>query len=274
MYVHMKRPIVIAEIGENFIGDLDIARRLIEQAAAAGADFAKFQSYRPETFDKSDPEYDWFCKVSLSDDDHRMLAAHAQKHGIAFMSSPFSLERARFLCEGMGCKEIKIASGMMMNFPLLDYVNEHAQTVFLSTGMATIEEIREALAHLSKVPKVYILHCVTQYPCADADANLSAINTLQRTFPEHEIGYSDHTEGVLAPVIAHAMGARVIEKHFTFDKNATEGTDHILSALPEELGQMITDMRRVEQMYGSGEKAPRKSEQAIIDFVRNRFLEV
>ena len=183
-----------------------------------------------------------------------------------------SLERAKFLCENLGLKEIKIASGMMLNLSVLDYVNEHADTVFLSTGMATIPEIKEALSHLNNVKECLILHCVTQYPCKDEDANLSAIGALQKEFPNYPIGYSDHTVGSLASIIAVALGAKVIEKHFTFDKKAKEGTDHILSVTPGELRKLVQDVWRLELLLGEGAKKPRICEEEIKEFVQNRFL--
>jgi len=267
----MEKVIVIAEIGENHIGDMEIAKMLIEKAAEAGADYVKFQSYKPEDFKKEDPEYEWFKKVSLSDEAHFMLKECAKKSGIKFLSSPFSLERAKFLCENLGLKEAKIASGMTLNFNVLDYLNDHVDTVFLSTGMATIEEIGNVLSHLNKVKKTYIMHCVTQYPCKDEDANLLAIKTLQDKFPNYEVGYSDHTIGCLAPVAAVALGAKVIEKHYTFDRNAAEGTDHVLSVDPEGLKDMIKDVRRIENLLGVYGKKPTEGEGEIIDFVRNRF---
>ena len=268
----MSKVKVIAEIGENFIGDIAIAKKLIRAAADAGADYVKFQSYRPETFKPTDPEYEWFKKVSLSDDDHFLLRDYSKECGVKFFSAPFSMERAKFLCEVLKLKEIKIASGMMMNFDLLDYVNRYAECVFISTGMATLEEIKEAISHLKRVSKVYILHCVTQYPCEDQDANLLAIKQLQNEFPGYEIGYSDHTLGTLAPLAAAALGASVIEKHFTFDKQAKEGTDHILSVEPDELKQMVRDIRRIEKLLGNEQKIPTKGEQEITQFVRTRFV--
>jgi sialic acid synthase SpsE len=232
----------------------------------------KFQSYKPENFRKNDPEYEWFKKVSLSDESHFMLKDYAERNGIKFLSSPFSVERAIFLCEKLGLREIKIASGVMLNFPLLDYVNEHAEAVFLSTGMATIDEIKKSLSRINKVKKCYLLHCVTQYPCKYEDANLSAINTLEKAFPEYEIGYSDHTIGNLALVAAVALGARVIEKHYTFDKHFKEGTDHIISTAPDELRQLVEDISTVEKLMGDGKKVPHVCEEEIKEFVRNRFV--
>lgn len=266
------RTIIIAEIGENHIGDIEIAKRLIKEASHAGADYVKFQSYTKETFKRDDPEYEWFERVSLSDETHFLFKEHAQNCGIKFLSSPFSLERAKFLCEKLGLREIKIASGMMLNFPVLDYVNDHTETVFLSTGMATIAEIKEVLSHLNKVKICYILHCVTQYPCRDEEANLLAIKTLQKKFPNYNIGYSDHTKGYLACLVAVALGVKVIEKHLTLDKKQKEGTDHILSVEPDELKEIIQNIRKIEQLLGSDKKEPTLSEQKIKDFIRKRFI--
>ena len=264
--------IIIAEIGENHLGNMEIAKMLIEKSAEAGVDYVKFQSYRPETFNSDDPEYDWFKKVSLSNEDHFMLKEYAEKFSVKFLTSPFNIERAMFLCEELKLKEIKIASGMMMNVPVLDYVNDRADTVFLSTGMATIPEIKEAISHLNNVNKLYILHCVTQYPCKDEDANLLAIRKLHKKFPEYNVGYSDHTIGYTAPIAAAALGANVIEKHFTFDKNAKEGTDHILSVDSDELKDMVSQIRKIENLLGIPEKTPTEEEKKIIEFVRNRFI--
>jgi len=268
----MSKLIIIAEIGENHLGDIGLAKKLIKQAARSGADYVKFQSYKPETFRPQDPEYEWFKKVSLSDGAHFMLKEYSEMCGIKFLSSPFSLERARFLCERLGLRQIKIASGVMLNFPLLDYLNKHAETVFLSTGMATLKEIKIALSHLKKIKKCYLMHCVTQYPCKDEETNLSAINVLRKEFPGYEIGYSDHTIGYLASVAAVVLGAKVIEKHFTFDKNAKEGTDHIISVTPSELGNLVKDAKKIGQLLGKAVKAPTVGEKKIKKFIRNRFL--
>lgn len=268
----MGKTIIIAEIGENHIGDMGIAKTLIERAAKAGSDYVKFQSYRPENFRPEDPEYEWIRKVFLSDENHFMLKEYAENLGIKFLSSPFSLERAKFLCEELCLKEIKVASGMMLNFTVLDYINEHAETVFLATGMATIEEIKIAISHLNRLKKCYILHCVTQYPCKYAEANLLAIKELQKEFPAFEIGYSDHTIGYLAPIAAVALGAKVIEKHFTFDRNAKEGTDHIHSIEADELKEMIKAIGQIELLLGTEKKEPTANEKRIKRLVRNRFI--
>ena len=143
--------IIIAEIGENHVGNIERAKRMIAEAAKVGADIVKFQSYLSSEVADDDPEKEWFAKVQLSDEAHYELKECAEQHGVEFLSSPFSLNRAKLLCEGLGLRKIKTASSEMLNFSLLDYVNEHAEAVFLSTGMATLDEIRLALTHLNRV---------------------------------------------------------------------------------------------------------------------------
>lgn len=261
---------VIAEIGENHLGQMDLARRMIEEAARAGADIVKFQSYRGTDVRHDDPEREWFTRVELSDAAHRELKAHAEGQGVEFLSSPFSLERARFLCEGLGLAKIKVASSEMLNVGLLDYLNERADVVFLSTGLATLDEVRIAVSHLPRVKTVAVLHCVTQYPAEDHEANLRAIPTLARAFPDRTIGYSDHTLGIEAAVAAVTLGATVIEKHFTLAKTLP-GTDHVISTTPDELAEMVRRIRRVEVLLGGGEKVPGPRETAIRDAVRRRW---
>ena len=269
-YFDENKVLVTAEICENHLGDMEMARRMIHEASDAGADIAKFQSYRGTDVAEDDPERDWFSEVELSDAMHHELKALAEAEGIEFMSSPFTVERAHFLCQDLGLTKIKIASSEMLNFPLLDYVNGHANTVFLSTGLATLDEVKEAVGHLGKVENLYILHCTTQYPCTDQDANLCAITTLREAFPQHKVGFSDHTIGLVAPLAAVALGATVIEKHFTLAK-ALPGTDHVLSVTPEELRQLASSIRRLEAQLGRAEKAPVAGERPIIQFVRTRF---
>ena len=261
---------IIAEIGENHVGDWDRARQMVVAAAHSGADIVKFQSYRGCDVAGEDPEKEWFHRVELPNELHFELKELAQQNGVEFLSTPFTVERARFLCEELGLAAIKIASSELTHAPLLDYVNRHAQRVYLSTGMATLDEIRQARERLSQVPDRVILHCVTQYPLRDEDANLQAIQLLKEEFPEDRIGYSDHTVGILAPVLAVALGATVLEKHFTLDKSLP-GTDHVLSATPEEFSQMVRWIRQAEQLLGEEKKEPVAAEWAIRDLVRGRF---
>lgn len=266
----MKKVIVIAEIGENHVGDMNLARRMITEAARAGANMVKFQSYLASEVSDNDPEKEWFARVQLSDEAHYELKKYADKQGIEFLSSPFSLGRARLLCEGLGLKKIKIASSEMLNFPLLDYIDRHAEVVLLSTGMATLKEIKQALTHLNTVKTCYIMHCVTQYPASSLDINLRALQALKKTFPGYPIGYSDHTTGLLAPIISVALGAEVVEKHFTLDKTLP-GTDHVLSATPREMKKLVKQIRETELILGKPFKRPTLKEQEIKDFVRGRF---
>lgn len=264
------RTTIIAEIGENHAGEMALARQMVIEAARAGADMVKVQSFLASEVDEKDPEKEWFAKVQLSDEMHWELKGLAEREGVQFLSAPFSLSRARFLCEKLGLRKVKIASSEMLNLPLLDYVAQHAQTVFLSTGLAMLDEIAQALEHLEAVPNVAILHCVTAYPAEDAEVNLQAIEVLRRTFPGRAVGYSDHTVGIIAPLVAVSLGARVIEKHFTLDKTLP-GTDHILSADPPELRQMVQMIRRVEELLGRPVKRPTPRELEVIELVRRRF---
>jgi len=216
---------IIAEVGENHLGDLDRAREMVVEAARAGADVVKFQSYRGVDVAADDPEREWFTQVELSDAAHRELAGLAEREGTRFLSAPFTVERCRFLVDDLGLREIKIASSEMLNFKLLDFLNGRVETVYLSTGLADIDEVRAAVARL-----------------ADEDANLRALQTLAAALPERRIGYSDHTIGMLAPLLAVALGAVVIEKHFTLDRSLP-GTDHVLSLTPPELAELVRRVR-------------------------------
>lgn len=264
--------VVIAEIGENHVGDWDRAREMIGAAADAGADVVKFQSYRGDQVAADDPEKEWFTRVQLPDEVHEDLRATAQDHGVEFLSSPFSLERTRFLVEDLGMDAIKVASSEMTNEPMLEYLNDNVETVYLSTGMATLEEVRASVDRLSRVDDLTIMQCTSEYPCPPSDANLSVVETFRREFSAHRIGFSDHTLGTLAPAMAVGLGARVVEKHFTLDKSL-EGTDHILSVTPPELREMIGRIERVETLLGTGQKRPTEAESEIVSDVRNRFHE-
>jgi N,N'-diacetyllegionaminate synthase len=265
-----KRVRVIAEIGENHIGDWDMARRMIVAAAEAGADIVKLQSYLGTEVSPNDPEREWFTKVHVPDELHFELKTLVEQHGVEFLTTPFSLERARFVVEKLGLRKIKVASSEMLNAALLEYLNGRVDVVYLSTGMATLDEVRRAVAHLRDVRELYILHCTSEYPCPDAHANVAAVTTLKTAFPSHRIGLSDHTIGITAPAIAVALGAEIIEKHFTLDKSLP-GTDHVLSVTPNELKEMIELIRTVELLLGDGAKEPSEAERGIREFVRSRF---
>ena len=261
---------VIAEIGENHAGDMALARRMVIEAAEAGADVVKFQSYRASDIATSDPEREWFDRVALSDRAHRELAELAARNDVAFMSAPFTLERARFLVEDLGLRKIKVASSEMLNLGMLDYLADHVDTVYLSTGLADLDEVGVAVSRLEAVEQVVIMHCVAQYPLMDADANLRAIRTLAKTFPHREVGYSDHTIGLLAPLLAVALGATTVEKHFTLNRSLP-GTDHVLSVTTPELADLVSGIRQAEVLLGNSEKRPVAAELEIRELVRSRF---
>ena len=202
------------EIGENHVGDWNRAKDMIAAAAAAGADAVKFQSYLGTDVSDDDPEKEWFTQVQLPDALHFELKQLAERHGVEFLSSCFSVERARFLVEKLGLRRMKVASSELLNYPLLGYLNGRVETVYLSTGMATLDEVGDAVARLEAVQHVCVMQCTSLYPCPPEQANLTVIPTLTATFPTCTIGYSDHTVGILAPVVAVGLGAAVVEKHF------------------------------------------------------------
>tara|TARA_Y100000294_G_C8545349_1_gene332882 strand:- start:339 stop:881 length:543 start_codon:yes stop_codon:yes gene_type:complete len=175
----MEKIRLIAEIGENFQGNVNLAKVMISEAKKCGADFAKFQSYNENCLKKNDPEYHWFKKVSLSDRSHKSLQKHSVNKKIHFLSSPFSLERAIFLCEELKMKKIKVASSKMTDINLLKYINKKCDEVFFSTGLSNLKEIKNSLKYLSNT-KVCIMHCVSEYPLSAKNANLLAIKTLKK----------------------------------------------------------------------------------------------
>lgn len=265
-----QKTVIIAEIGENHIGNWDRAKKMVRSAADAGVDIVKFQSYLGSEVDDADEEKEWFTQVALPDEMHFELKVLAESLGVEFLSTPFSPKRARFLVEQLGLKKIKIASSEMLNFGILDFLNGKIDTIFLSTGLASLDEVKIAVSHLDQIPEIFILHCTTQYPCLPDQANLSVIPTLIATFPHHGVGFSDHTIGNVAAVTAVGLGAKVVEKHFTLDKSL-EGTDHVLSNTPQELKALVEQIRQVEKLMGSPIKEPIPAELEIRDMVRARF---
>jgi sialic acid synthase SpsE len=267
--MHNPNITLIAEIGENYLGKISLAKKLIENAKKSGADYAKFQSYNENCLKKTDPEYNWFKKVSLKDNEHFQLKNYCKKKRINFLSSPFSLERAEFLCEKLKLDEIKVASSKMTNRRLLKYLNKKTKKVFLSTGMSNIREINQSLRYLDNT-EVVIMHCVSEYPLKPVNSNLLAIQKLKKEFPKFTIGYSDHSIGNLAVEVAVSLGATVIEKHFTMNKNY-KGTDHILSADFKDLKKLRKNINIISLMLGKEIKKPSKKEIKIRNFMRGRF---
>ncbi|MCR2107909.1 N-acetylneuraminate synthase [Campylobacter upsaliensis] len=270
----MKKVLIIAEAGVNHNGDINLAKKLIEQAAKAGADVVKFQTfkanscvsvsakkakYQLETTAKEESQLEMIQKLELSCESHFELMKHCKKHGITFLSTPFDLESVEFL-RGLDLPYFKIPSGEITNLPYLKAVAKCKKKVLLSTGMANLGEIEAALTILRKngTRNITLLHCNTEYPTPFEDVNLNALKTLKEAF-KLEVGYSDHTEGIVASLGAVALGAVVIEKHFTLDKTM-EGPDHRASLEFEELRALCKGIRELEKALGSGIKKASKSE--------------
>ena len=265
---------VIAEAGVNHNGELDLAFKLVDAAIEAGADAVKFQTfiaddlltteaakadYQKTTTGEQESQLEMIKRLELSYGDFRKLKIYCDDQAITFLSTPFDLKSVDFL-QGLGVVAFKIASGDLTNDPLLRHVAAQKRPVILSTGMSDMDEVRDALAviHAAGNTDVILLQCVTNYPAAAEDTNLRAMLSMQSAF-DVNVGYSDHTLGIEVPLAAVALGACVIEKHFTLDKNLA-GPDHRASLEPQELKAMVEGIRKVEAALGSGQKAPAPSE--------------
>ena len=256
------RPYILAEIGINHNGDIELAEELIRAAKKSGADGVKFQTFRAADLahPEKQPEYfKLFSSVELDRDAHVRLRNLAENLDIAFISTPFGIPEADMLME-IGVPAIKIASGDITNHALLNHVGGFGVPVILSTGMSDLDEVRKAREVLldAGCDKFALLHCVSRYPTKPREVNFRAIETMAREFPE-VIGFSDHTEGVWAAPAAVAMGASFIEKHFTLDKSLT-GPDHVLSTEPDEMKVLIDSCMKVFAGIGDGVKRPTEDE--------------
>ncbi|NLI92235.1 MAG: N-acetylneuraminate synthase [Peptococcaceae bacterium] len=277
---------VIAEAGVNHNGNIDNAKRLIEVAKAAGANAVKFQTFIPKNLvtkqaikadyqlkntNNDESQFYMLQKLTLSFEEFRELKYYSDHTGIEFLSSPFDFETIDFL-DSIGMKRFKIPSGEITNLPYLIKIAKKGKPVILSTGMSSIEETEFAVQVLEKngAPDITILHCNTQYPTPYTDANILAITTLKNAL-HCKVGYSDHTLGIEVPIAAVALGAEVIEKHFTLDKSLN-GPDHLASLEPNELKAMIDSIRNVEKALGSGVKEPSLSEFDNIKIVRKSIV--
>lgn len=279
----MNNTLIIAEAGVNHNGSIELAKKLVDKAYEAGVDCIKFQTFRAENLVNKDArkaEYQekntgkedsllvMLKKLELSFGDFEELQQYCKQKGIMFLSTPFDLESAEFL-NNLGMEIFKIPSGEITNLPLLRKINSFKKDIILSTGMANLDEIHSAL-NVLKDCKVSLLHCTTEYPCPYDSVNMNAMLTLKENFGL-EVGYSDHTQGIEIPVMAVAMGAKIIEKHFTLDKNM-EGPDHKASLEPDELKKMVSAIRNVEKAFGSGVKEPQDAEKKNIDIARKSIV--
>jgi N,N'-diacetyllegionaminate synthase len=261
------RVYVVAEIGINHGGSVTQAIKLIDAAADAGADAVKFQTFRTErlmvaTRDRfaqqeegSETAYQLFRRLELSWEDYEKLKKHADERNVSFLSTPFDEESADLL-ERIGVPAFKIASSDVTHLPLLKHVAVKNKPILLSTGMSFLSEVAEAVWALKSAgaTEILLLHCVSSYPAPAEALNLRTIQTMRDYF-DLPVGYSDHTEGILLPIVAVSLGAVLIEKHFTIDKNA-RGPDHKLSMDPEELKALVCSVRSAESSLGDGRKCP------------------
>ena len=270
------KTIVIAEIGENHYGRWDVCRGMVEEVAACGADYAKFQTYTAEQFGEDHVWYEEFRKVVMPEEVHFEMQALCRERGVGFLCSTFTRRSTVFLVDRMGCGELKLASSRVTDLELLDYVHNRAdqvRRVYLSTGMSTLEEVRVAVGRLGRVEELYLLHCTSQYPTEDENVNLRAMVTLKEAFPDYPVGYSDHSRGIEACLAAVTMGAEVLEKHFTYHVRMP-GDDHEGALTPETLGELVRGVERVERMLGTAEKKPVAAEEKAMAALRVEMHEV
>lgn len=253
-----ERVLVIAEIGNNHEGDVAVARELVERAADAGADAVKFQTFRTDAFISPADEvrYARMQLFELTPQTFDELADLAHERGILFASTALDIESVDVLA-GIA-DAIKVASGDIDFFPLLERIAASGRPTILSTGQSDLGDVGRAVDVLGE--EIGILHCVTSYPAPATEVNLRAIGVLAGRFPVAAIGYSDHTDGLEAAPLAVACGARIIEKHFTLDKHHSDFRDHRLSATPEELGELVRRIRAAEELLGESRKVVQPSE--------------
>jgi len=268
--------LIIAEAGVNHNGDIEIAKRLIDVAADSGADLVKFQTfsaerlatqsapkadYQNQTTDQTESQFAMLKKLELRSELHKVLIDHCQQRNIGFFSTGFDIQNLDYLAS-LGAELFKVPSGEVTNLPYLRHVGGFGKPVILSTGMATLGEIEAALEVLEAAgtprTQITVLHCNTEYPTPMQDVNLRAMCGIRDGFGV-AVGYSDHTAGIEVPIAAVALGATVIEKHLTLDRNLP-GPDHKASLEPDEFAAMVRAIRNIEQAMGDGIKRPSSSE--------------
>ncbi len=279
---------IIAEAGVNHNGSIKLAKDLIDVAVESGADAVKFQTFKAEnlvsktaekadyqkkTTDALESQFDMIKKLELDVSTHKELLAYCQEKGIMFLSTPFDHDSIDLLSD-LGLQIFKIPSGEITNLPYLKHIGSLGKRVILSTGMSDLKEVEDALSILidagTSKTNITVLHANTMYPTPMEDVNLNAMLTIQKEF-DISVGYSDHTLGIEVDIAAVAMGATVIEKHFTLDK-VMDGPDHKASLEPEELMIMVKGIRNIEKALGSSKKKPSPSESININIVRKSIV--
>ena len=285
----MNKVLIIAEAGVNHNGSIELAKRLVDEAVNAGVDYIKFQTFKSEKLvskaakqaeyqqknigHEGESQYTMLKRLELSPADHEVLIDYCNSKGIMFFSTAFDMDSIDYL-HSLNLGLWKIPSGEITNFPYLRKIATFGEPIILSTGMSELNEIEEAIQVLIKygVTKedITVLHCTTEYPTPFTDVNLKAMLQIGDKFGV-KIGYSDHTKGIEVPIAAVALGATVIEKHFTLDKTM-EGPDHKASLEPDELKAMVTSIRNIENALGSGHKHVSDSERKNIEIVRKSIV--
>jgi len=281
--------LIIAEAGVNHNGSMEIAKQLIDAAVDAGVDIIKFQTFNAEKLvsksakqaeyqkknigDGNDSQYEMLKKLELSKENHEELIAYCKKKGIRFWSTAFDFESMDYI-HSLNLGLWKIPSGEITNYPYLRKIATYREDIIMSTGMCEEQDIQNAIDVLvkfgTKKEQIILLHCNTQYPTPFQDVNLKAMNTIKETFGI-QVGYSDHTQGIEVPIAAVALGATVIEKHFTMDRNLP-GPDHKASLEPNELKAMVNAIRNIEQALGDGIKKVSESEKGNISVARKSIV--
>ncbi len=277
---------IIAEAGVNHNGNMTLAKQMVEKAKQAGADYVKFQTFVPEklvsrfaqkaeyqkeTTGAVESQLQMLQKLALTQEDFIELQVYCKTVGIGFLSTPFDLDSIAFL-EKLDMDFWKLPSGEITNLPYLEAIGRTGRDIVMSTGMCNMQEIQDAISILEKsgAGKIIVLHCNTEYPTPYTDVNLLAMQQMRQTL-QKPVGYSDHTIGIEVPIAAVALGATVIEKHFTLDKQM-EGPDHRASLEPQELAQMVAAIRNIEQSLGNGKKKRTASEEKNCAVVRKSIV--
>lgn len=282
------RTMIIAEAGVNHNGDLELAKKLIEAAAKSGGDYVKFQTFNADRLvtkklrkaqyqiqgsSSGESQFEMLRGLELSENMHRELIEESRAQGVVFISTAFDIESANMLLS-FGQDIFKIPSGEITNLPYLRQIGSFGKRVILSTGMSTLKEVKDALEVLETAgtskSQITVLHCASSYPAPVSDVNLLAMRTMKESL-NVEVGYSDHTLGTEVSIAAVALGASVIEKHFTLDRKLP-GPDHKASLEPDELNSMVTQIRNIEKALGDGVKRPMPSELENIDLVRRSIV--
>ena len=286
-FFNFKKCFLIAEIGVNHNGDMVLAKEMIEAACESGADAVKFQTFKAETLvsqgtpkvkyqesttSSEESHFEMIKSLELSYDNHFLLQDYCVKKDIKFLSTPYDVECARFLNEELNVQVFKTASADLVDLSLHDYIASTGKPSIVSVGMASLGEIEENLNIYNsyKHRDIILLHCVSNYPCAHENLNLRVLETLKQAF-DLPVGYSDHSIGSEAAVLSIGLGAKIIEKHFTLDKNIS-GPDHLASSTPDEFKSLADSVRRAEKILGSSVKVCQQEERQMAEVSRKSIF--